>query len=445
MFIHAEQFQQFLELGQGYHMARKDWEAMFRFTFWALERGGYVRSGSAVNLPDPLTSSDFIDKFLTLLASSRPGWEAQHGTSNTPIIIAFEFPAVVACFVKKAMEYYEAVCCVHSGSTRGDDGSGKNTVEQQTCLIPICAPRPPQPRPLPSRNGKTAARMSGGSVSTPSPVSAGSLLNQSSCPTSALDNNSKRRRVLSMDDLSSRFQASQKLETANAQSRNPVVSSKSVMNVNNLINTDNDETRDVKTKENAISGGKVDVTLNMLNKAQECLRFLEKLCKFQAAKGLNLAWEQVVRFIDLFAFTSSELSRLLERWNLPFDIANATLLTRAELGLSLWISETQLIERLPHQSFFDGRQQPSTQGNLQKALALYREITSRISSAWSRHKQEKQRQGRMTPSGDKREYDQAPAEEVTAKFETPYLFSFRVLYCIAVIYMLVGWNQVGFQ
>src|SRR4051812_11786754 len=111
---------------------------------------------SSVNLPDPVTSRDFNDKFISLITSSR----TQHEPFDALIGIAFEFPAIAGCFARKAVEYYDAVCCVQPDTSRDDDVSGKVAAERQTCLIPTCALRLPTPRPV-SRNGRTLTRTPG--------------------------------------------------------------------------------------------------------------------------------------------------------------------------------------------------------------------------------------------------------------------------------------------
>ncbi|KAI9243706.1 hypothetical protein BY458DRAFT_530370 [Sporodiniella umbellata] len=127
----------------------------------------------------------------------------------------------------------------------------------------------------------------------------------------------------------------------------------------------------------------VDDTLQVLSRAADCLRHLVELWQWATEK---LSTEEIV---DHFGSWEQELCRVIDSYKLPFEMHNAILLVRSDLALS----------------------SPSIAGNLAKALELSQSICDRI---------ENQRK-------KKKEVD-----------NIPFMFAFRVLYNISIIYLLVG-------
>ncbi|KAI9309208.1 hypothetical protein BJ944DRAFT_245922 [Cunninghamella echinulata] len=129
----------------------------------------------------------------------------------------------------------------------------------------------------------------------------------------------------------------------------------------------------------------VDYALQVLSKAADCLRHLVDMCQ----------WASINSLVDdqskLLQSWEGELNRIIAYYNLPFDIKNAVLLVQSDLALSL----------------------PSVPGNLAKALELSQTICDRI---------EAERRN----------------ENKSEELDIPFMFAFRVLYSIAVIYLLVG-------
>ncbi|KAG1051630.1 hypothetical protein G6F43_006173 [Rhizopus delemar] len=133
----------------------------------------------------------------------------------------------------------------------------------------------------------------------------------------------------------------------------------------------------------------VDDTLQILSKAGDCLRHVVELWQWAAEK---LTTDEIVE-----QFGSWEQGKVIDAYKLPFDMHNAILLVRSDLALS----------------------SPSVPGNLAKALELSQDICDRIDK---QRRQEKTGEGNMTLSDT----------------DIPFMFAFRVLYNIGIIYLLVG-------
>ncbi|KAI9485785.1 MAG: hypothetical protein EXX96DRAFT_613639 [Benjaminiella poitrasii] len=129
----------------------------------------------------------------------------------------------------------------------------------------------------------------------------------------------------------------------------------------------------------------VDDTLQILSKAADCLRHLVELWDWAMYKAPDYDW---------LNDWEEEFIRVLELYQLPFDLTNAILLVRSDLALST----------------------PSVTGSLAKALQLSQTICDRI--------EDYRRKAREDNNCD--------------KVDIPFMFTFRVLYSIAVIYLLSG-------
>ncbi|KAI7888364.1 uncharacterized protein EV154DRAFT_518044 [Mucor mucedo] len=134
----------------------------------------------------------------------------------------------------------------------------------------------------------------------------------------------------------------------------------------------------------------VDNALHILSKAGDCLRHCVDLWNW--ANG-QLSQKTL---IDHLGGWEKELCRVIEGYKLPFDMNNAILLVRSDLALS----------------------SPSIAGNLAKALELSQSICDRI---------EVQRRQEKTDNN-----------RASSEMDIPFMFAFRVLYNIGVIYLLVG-------
>ncbi|CAO3660128.1 hypothetical protein CU097_013312 [Rhizopus azygosporus] len=132
----------------------------------------------------------------------------------------------------------------------------------------------------------------------------------------------------------------------------------------------------------------VDDTLHILSQAGDCLRHIVELWQWASDR---ISENELV---DHFGNWEKELCRVIESYKLPFDMHNAVLLVRSDLALS----------------------SPSVPGNLAKALELSQNICDRIDA--------------------QRREEKTHGESVDA--DIPLMFTFRVLYNIGIIYLLVG-------
>ncbi|KAI8066196.1 uncharacterized protein B0P05DRAFT_553331 [Gilbertella persicaria] len=132
----------------------------------------------------------------------------------------------------------------------------------------------------------------------------------------------------------------------------------------------------------------VDEALQVLSQAADCLRHVVELWQWAST---TISQKSLV---DHLGGWEQELCRVIDGYRLPFDMHNAVLLVRSDLALS----------------------SPSIPGNLAKALELSQTICDRI---------EVQRRQEKT-------------DKPSAEMDIPFMFAFRVLYNIGVIYLLVG-------
>ncbi|CAO3584260.1 unnamed protein product [Absidia cylindrospora] len=133
----------------------------------------------------------------------------------------------------------------------------------------------------------------------------------------------------------------------------------------------------------------VDQALQILSKAADCLRHLVDLWQWATLTSSKH---------DKMKSWETELDRIIDNYCLPFDTKNAILLLQSDLALS----------------------SPSVPGNLAKALELSQTICDRI--------EVERRKDKSTT------LSKADSPELNI----PFMFAFRVLYSIAVIYLLVG-------
>ncbi|KAI8394177.1 uncharacterized protein BYT42DRAFT_609912 [Radiomyces spectabilis] len=134
----------------------------------------------------------------------------------------------------------------------------------------------------------------------------------------------------------------------------------------------------------------VDEALQLLSRAADCMRHVVELWNWAVSSSSHINWESI------FGGWEQELCRVIDTYRLPFDIYNAVLLVRSDLALS----------------------SPSITGNLSKALKLSQMICDRIEAQRRRERSEHDKQSK--------------------EFDIPFMFAFRVLYNIGVIYLLVG-------
>lgn len=120
-------FEQYMLLGQQYHIEYRDWTELSNFTNAMLDCCGYTRLGQ-------IGFQSHVNKFQYMEEKrSQIRVDKENSNNDLAISIAFmcEFKAVAVQFIQFCNEYYRAVCTLDS-----------NAGEEKSCLIPICAIKP---------------------------------------------------------------------------------------------------------------------------------------------------------------------------------------------------------------------------------------------------------------------------------------------------------------
>ncbi|KAI8137834.1 hypothetical protein BJV82DRAFT_326732 [Fennellomyces sp. T-0311] len=336
-------FEEYMLIGQRYYIQQHNWGELVKFTCAMLDCCGY----SGLGRLDFLSHTNRFQYMkeqrgnirLDLDDQAKDGPESSEQPEDLRVLVAFmcEFMAASAQFVQFGYEYYRAVCAV-------DDSQ-----QEKSCLIPICAIQP---------------------------------------------TNKKDQRERQQDDHSR--SASPELRDEGSRKRSAPDTNGDSMNLTRVVQPER-HTKKLKLDNipdrgeglNAYCMRGVDDALQILSKAADCMRHLVDLWQWGSMTSPKTNWNTV------FGGWEQELCRVIDAYNLPFDVCNAVLLVRSDLALS----------------------SPSVPGNLAKALKLSQSICDRIEM------QRRQEKG-----------DGVKAPE----FDIPFMFAFRVLYNIGVIYLLVG-------
>lgn len=259
----------------------------------------------STNTTSPLTSTS---------ATSVLGINANKRTLSTLVAFMCEYMAVSSQFTQFAYDYYRAVCVLDGpdrsggpdpaseapddGGSGGTGGAGGHLRQEKACLIPICAIQSSSNlvgdhwKKAATPSTATSARresQGGGSTATPSASSSAST------PLHQLHQNKKSK----LDDLPG--------YTVNS-------------NQGSGLNS------------NCMEG--VDQTLQILSRAADCLRHLVTLWDWAVHSAPDIDWT------TLFGGWETEFTRVIDAYQLPFDIYNAILLVRSDLALST-VSKTK--------------------------------------------------------------------------------------------------------
>ncbi|KAL9539152.1 hypothetical protein MBANPS3_010431 [Mucor bainieri] len=340
-------FEQYLLLGQQYYIERREWLHLATFTDMMLDCCGYSKLPSA----PPTHHRSSSNRFQHLYQKRHYlHVDTHHQTPqllHISVVFMLEFKAITADFIRLSNEYYRAVCML-------DDSS-----REKSCLIPICT--------MKSTGGSkdhgyqdvnTAIQPEYYQATSPATVDSDS--EQDDQEQQALNANNKRSRSLSSSSVEKR----RKL----------------------MAYPD----RGGEGLDSYCMGG-VDHALQILSQAADCMRHAVELWDWAA----KVALPEDKSLDQLYDSWEQEFLRVIDLYQLPFDLTNAVLLVRSDLALS----------------------SPSTSGNLAKALKLSQSICDKIEVQRQRYKNE---------------------SETPAELEVPFMFAFRVLYNISVIYLLVG-------
>ncbi|KAI9350964.1 hypothetical protein BD770DRAFT_393997 [Pilaira anomala] len=363
-------FEQYLLLGQQYYIENRDWTELSYFTNCMLDCCGYTRLGQ-------IGFQTHVSKF-QYMQEKRGDIHLDFNSNdlkNLSVHVAFmcEFKAVAIEFIQFCNDYYRAVCTLDSVSD-----------EERSCLIPICAIRPSvKSQSLKSRyftDVTTAIQPDGYRSSSGSSMDGGEEEEEEEDRYRNNLNNKRSRSLSSSPSSSTRkdpyidhthLHPHQQQKHANKRPR-VELPDRSGEGLNSYC----------------MSG--VDSALQILSKAADCMRHIVDLWDWAHQVSPSGPWN------ELYGDWEKEFIRVIDSFQLPFDLTNAVLLVRSDMALS----------------------SPSVAGNLAKALKLSQSICDRIEEQRRKYKKEN---------------DSTPPE-----FDIPFMFAFRVLYNIGVIYLLVG-------
>ncbi|CAG8578827.1 4896_t:CDS:10 [Diversispora eburnea] len=392
-----------LERAQGFYIASKDWKKLFEISLTVMDSTGYLVFPSSPRISlesffeDP---SQLYVKLFNLLNQKPVTFLTQETTQHS-----FCISIGIACFVHCCHEFYKLVSGSKNMSSEG----------KRNCLIPIWIEKvntETVPTPPPS-SIKTPT------ITTPikgSTSNAHHLLHDDY--DEVIDSRvSKKRRVsflLTEDssDRDKRVDYAHITENMNTE-KHEVSRGKNVMNVRNLLTNDEDY-KDYKNYEDIQSElwqDSFNLTITIvcdatvyLERALGCWDDLELMFRRGGNEPQNLDKD-----------LDKEVNRQLKAWNLPLDVSNAVMLTRADCEL--------------------------TKGNISMALNNYREITSRISRAWGEYRTKESQKDHLKSLNDDI-LDQTFMDESSIKELSPLLLTFRVIYSISVLYRAIGlWAQ----
>jgi hypothetical protein len=306
---------------------------------------------------------------------------------------ACETSILAAQLAKTGFEYFNHVCVTHENAT--------NT-EEKACLIPICI--------LPENNSvahgaqKNGGNDSGDQQTTLSSMPYRNSLTVENHPTEVDNLNGAQEGETASnngdnenDDSSHATLGKRSRPTAAPETNEKP---NGVMKLSNLIhNSAPTSSKRLKTEKSAAQGEHPDClkgvheALDTMNIGRATLEYLESMWN-------ELSVDKAVILVDW----EDELSKVIEFFDLPFDVYNSIILLRSDIALSA----------------------ASTPGNLAKALKLSQSLCDRIEIQRSKEKA-------------------AILTNAVQELDIPFMLAFRVLYNIGIIYLLVGNIQVGLQ
>ncbi|KAI8883979.1 hypothetical protein K501DRAFT_248726 [Backusella circina FSU 941] len=331
-------FEQYLLIGQQYFIGRREWNELVQFTHAMLDCCGYTRL-SQIGFQSHVNKFQYLQEMRSNLSvgisddSTQTNSSSNDNELHVSIALMCEFKAVAIEFVRLSFDYYKLVCAIEN-----------NDKEEKSCLIPICVIK------TLSSDTTTAIQPENYRSSSASSVEEEDTINQYN----------KRRRRSNTDD--NNFKRPRLVP--NMPERGEGLDSYCM--------------------------GGVDDALQVLSKAADCMRHIVELWDWASQSAPEIDWN------ELYGGWEQEFIRVIDSYQLPFDITNAVLLVRSDMALS----------------------SPSVTGNLAKALKLSQSICDRIELHRRQYKKE--------------------SEVTSSEFDIPFMFAFRVLYNIGVIYLLVG-------
>lgn len=322
-------FEQYLLLGQQYYIENRDWTELSYFTNCMLDCCGYTRLGQ-------IGFQTHVSKF-QYMQEKRGDIHLDFNSNdlkNLSVHVAFmcEFKAVAIEFIQFCNDYYRAVCTLDSASD-----------EERSCLIPICAIRPSvKSHSLQSRyfTDTTTAIQPDDYRSSSGSSMGGGEEEEDSCR-----NNSSNKRSRSLSSSPSSF-----IRKDPSINYTHLHSHQQQTHVDKRPKVELPDRSGEGLNSYCMSG--VDSALQILSKAADCMRHIVDLWDWAHQVSPSGPWNELygdwekgkkkkkklvffyLNICSLFINIKLEFIRVIDSFQLSFDLTNAVLLVRSDMALS---------------------------------------------------------------------------------------------------------------
>ncbi|CAG8611354.1 11952_t:CDS:10, partial [Ambispora gerdemannii] len=393
-----DQLKQWLQCGQSFYIANKDWKKLFEVSLSVMDTCNYIKLKSS-----PRTT--LVDLFLDCRKLPEKLFKllCQEKIIKDPLAYSFAQTIEMACFVHCCYEFYEYVAGLKSKSSGG----------QRTFLIP-CWPSPHFESTGVLRTRIEKSKFSFNSKDNEEILSSDESVSKRVIKKRKLANSSNSTTILSeMGVTVSEHRGKEKARDTN------------IMNVYNLIHNEEEKVEKVEYKDNEkigrLSSKDSDDLANTHLKREDASftednQFDESMVNeaIIALERADECWNLIKEMYSENTNIEQDLELLLKVWNLPLDITNAVMLTRSELNLK-------------HGVYFD------------TSLNYFKDICGRFSGAWDEYRQKIAEKGKKPNNGEDMKINDT---EFAIRNQTPIMLTLRVLYSIAMIYMIAKmWGE----
>ncbi|CAB4378958.1 unnamed protein product [Rhizophagus irregularis] len=388
------QLKSWLERAQGFYIANKDWRKLFEVSLGVMNSCGYLRfeSSPRITMVDLFCDPhELPSKLFSLLNQKQISLVNQPFMMHDSAPHSFAVSMGIACFVLCCHEFYEYVAGLKS---------------KRTCLIPV----------LPI-----------GQFTSPMTSQSTSSSYDDQCETRV---NKKRRLSLSFLLSKESSESSALDDSINDEKNNQSEKYRgnSVMNVKSLLIDDPELSLQQRQNSITIESSSHELNTEQINLWKESYNSSETLIHVamshieRALTCWQLLEAMVLRGGSDSKILDQELENHIKSWDLPLDVSNAIMLTRGDLALFC--------------------------GSWNTAYYFSQNLCTRIEGAWDAHRKKLSKKEQSPPLSSPtylQEKQQTIQEEssdlskINVKTQTPLLLTFRVIYSISMIYLLIGW------
>ncbi|RIA98597.1 hypothetical protein C1645_731491 [Glomus cerebriforme] len=433
------QLKSWLERAQGFYIAIKDWKKLFEVSLGVMDSCGYLRfeSSHRTTMVDLFDDSHKLPSKLFSLLNQKQATPVNqpfmmHDSAPHPFAVSIG----IACFVLCCHEFYEYVAGLKS---------------KRTCLIPVfpigqltvtAPPSPPQSTftsPITSQSTScsyihhlSCDDQCETRVNKRRRLSVSFLLSKESNEKADIGGGSECENYIDNLGIRSKYN----IDSINDEKNNKSEKYKgnSVMNVINLlINNDDDPDLSLQQKQDSNSKERSNQKLNteQINLWHESYISSESIIHDATShiERALICWQllekMVLREGNDPKILDQELENHIKSWDLPLDVTNSIILTRGDLALS--------------------------RGSWHIAYTFCQKICTRIEGAWDAHRKKVSKKEQSPPlssptylqkkqhSIQEESLDLSKINDCSVKEQTPLLLTFRVIYSISKIYLLIGW------